>query len=205
MTKKNYQTTKLRTISLALLLLFISSASSFAYHNKKEGYYKTYYADGALKSEVFYRDGQKEGSHKLYNKDGSLFSETRYNKNQKTYDRTQNQEGNTVQRTFKNSQVTHFKVYSQQNKLVEVGSFKNGLKHGTQKKFYPDGNIWIISPYVKGLKHGAEKQYYNNGQLQTTCQYKNGAKDGYLETFDKDGALKTRQLYINGKLKRQPS
>ncbi len=196
---------KNRALTHTAILLLTFMATSYAYSGKKDGFYKTHYADGTLKSEIFYRDGKKDGSHKLYNKDGTLLSEIRYTNNQKIYDKTQNQEGDTVERWLKHSQVTHFKVYNKQGKLIEEGSYKDNLKHGIQKKFYPDGSIWIISPYAKGLKEGVEKQYYQTGQLQLICQYKNGARHGHSKTFDKEGTIKTEQVYIDGKLQRKKS
>lgn len=191
-----------KTILLSTALFFTFMTPGYANPAKKDGFYRTYYIDGTLKSEIFYRDGKKEGSHKLYNKDGTLFSEIRYNNNQKIYDKTKNQDGNIVERWLKNGVVSRIKVYNRQNKLIEEGSFQKNLKHGVQKKLYPDGNIWIVSPYKKGLKHGTEKQYYQTGQLQLSSQYKNGARHGHSKTFDKEGNLKVNQIYINGKLKR---
>lgn len=205
MPRQNHRKTK-RAVTILILLSFMAlNRTVSGYQDEKNGFYRTFYADGTLESETFYRDGEKEGTHKLYNENGTLFSETRYRKNQRIYEKTRDQTGNTAERYLNNGRITHAKVCNGQGKVVEEESFKKGLKEGAQKKSYPDGNTRIISPYAKGLKHGTEKQYYHNGQIQTACQYNNGARHGHSKTFDNEGNLKTDQIFINGRLQRQKS
>ena len=48
-----------------------------------------------------------------------------------------------------------------------------GLKHGTHKIFYPNGELWEEDNYIHGVKEGIQKLYTMKGKLHTCFIYKN--------------------------------
>lgn len=105
--------------------------------------------------------------------------------------------------------------------------YVNGKKHGTQKIFNSEGNIYQETPYVNDEIHGIRKTYHTllpssvvyeeepwvNGTLQGTKKiygtdgklryeipYVNGKKHGIQKEFTEDGNVFHEQYYENDKL-----
>ena len=64
------------------------------------------------------------------------------------------------------------------NRLVESGAYKAGIKHGVFKEFYSDGTVKSETPITDGKVDGTVKNYYTDGTIQSEKGYKEGAEHG---------------------------
>jgi hypothetical protein len=87
------------------------------------------------------------------------------------------------------------------NQIAEKGKFKNGLKIGVWKTWYPNGSIESTQKWVKGLRTGMYKKYDKNGLIEESGCYKNDKKQGEWYDFIKKDTIN----YENGEpaLKKQ--
>ena len=70
-----------------------------------------------------------------------------------------------------------------------IGEYKNGLKHGVWKTFYPNGSLKERRFYKKGLKVGLYEGFYNDGAKNFVFMFKNGEYNGTNSLWTKDGQL----------------
>jgi hypothetical protein len=115
--------------------------------------------------------------------------------------------------TVADTGFTGIKHYMNGQVLFKEVTFKNGVKKGLMKTFYPDGRVrqtfwyennlredsskWYYlegqlfrsSPYKRDTMDGIQKQYYRTGRLKAKLGYKQGLRTTYLEEFTDDGKL----------------
>ena len=72
---------------------------------------------------------------------------------------------------------------------ILIGEYKNGLKHGVWKTFYPNGPLKERRLYKKGLKVGLYEGFYNDGSKNFVFMFKDGEYDGTNRLWTKDGQL----------------
>ena len=58
-----------------------------------------------------------------------------------------------------------YRVLSKENRLMEQGTFANGLKDGIWKYWYSNGNLQRIEIWKKGLIKGVPTEYSYNGEV----------------------------------------
>lgn len=120
----------------------------------------------------------------------------------------------------------YFKEGKGKGKLAYEAYYTNGLKNGTTKVFYNNGNIFtennVTLCYMDGFfkqyyyEGGLEKElYYNNGALEVAMGfyqngnkeyeaiYKNGKKDGIEIIYNFGGGVKERILWKDGEIIRR--
>ena len=81
--------------------------------------------------------------------------------------------------------------------LVSKGEFKNGLKHGTWMKWYPDGKLWMLTNWKLGVKEGKEYQYQTDGTLIRCSKYRNNLLHGKTIIYE-NGEWKMTIRYKKG-------
>ena len=64
--------------------------------------------------------------------------------------------------------------YDETGTVVGTGNFEQGS--GTQKAWWPNGEVKRIAPYQKNLKHGEEQWFDEDGKLQRTIIYDQGVE-----------------------------
>lgn len=99
---------------------------------------KTYYEDGALKSETPYKNGYKEGISKSYYENGVLSYEVLYRNGRK---------------------VGVAKGYYEDGKLLTTTPYLNGMKEGTSQGYDKNGNLLMETTYKNGEQVGKIKWY----------------------------------------------
>jgi len=72
---------------------------------------------------------------------------------------------------------------------ILIGEYKNGLKHGVWKTFYPNGSLKERRFYKKGLKVGLYEGFYKDGAKNFVFMFKNGEYNGTNSLWTKDGQL----------------
>ena len=135
---------------------------------KTSGPYKTYFANGKLKGEGTYINGELEGKYTGYYFDGSV-EFVSYNKH-----------------GYRDSAYVDY--YYGGNKSTE-GYFKFGERTGTWKHYNEQGKLEDLSQYANDQLNGEKISYLPDGTKYTSKHYKNDQLDGPLQEFDPGGAL----------------
>ena len=113
--------------------------------DKKEGTGYIYYPDGKIKQSISYNGGKKEGLSKEYDDDGLIISLLEYSND--------------------------FLVNRERINRVD----NNGLKQGSWKDFYINGNIKTEKTFVDDQLNGYYKEYDQKGNLILTMLYDKGS------------------------------
>lgn len=92
--------------------------------------------------------------------------------------------------TFKNGvREGLMKGFYPSGKVRQTFTYKNGFREDSAKWFYEEGQVFRSTPYRKDTVDGIQKQYYRNGRLKAKLGYKKGLRTPYLEEFTDDGKL----------------
>lgn len=198
------------------------SSEGLIKNGKPEGYWKSYYITGVIKSEgkrtnfmldsiwIFYDQagdtlekinylfGKKNGYYYKYQKDPSeglyLWTKELFAGDRK--------EGTAY-------------VYFPDGKIQQTIPYNNGKKEGLSKEFDRTGNIITLLEYNndflvsrerinrfdnKGLRQGIWIEFYGNGTRKAERSYKDDLLHGYYKEYDSRGKLTLTMLYENGSL-----
>jgi uncharacterized protein len=189
---------------------------------KPEGYWKSYYVTGILKSEgkrtnfmldsiwIFYDEagdtiekinylyGKKNGWYFKYKKDPTsgiyIWSKELY-------------AGDKIEG------ISY--LYYPNGKIQQTVTYEGGKKDGLAKEFDKEGNIISLLEYnndflisrekinrvdSKGLKQGSWKDFYSGGGIKCERTYKDDQLNGYYKEYDNRGRLVLTMLYDNGSI-----
>jgi hypothetical protein len=94
----------------------------------------------------------------------------------------------TYEVTFKNS-VRHglMKTFYPDGKLRQTFWYENGMKEDTAIWFYEDGKIFRKTAFKRDSMNGMQIQYYKSGKVKAKLEFENGLRKPYLEEFTMDG------------------
>jgi antitoxin component YwqK of YwqJK toxin-antitoxin module len=147
---------------------------------------RSFYANGKLKLEGAYdENGAKDGVWKNYDSLNKLTSQTLFVSGSDV--------GPTTSFDSNGRMVNRIRRYSAAF-LAEEEHFKDGVLHGSFKKYSLNGNLLIAGEYNDGKKHGSWTEYYVNGNKfkELVCE-KVGCKT--MNAWDENGY----QTLTNGK------
>lgn len=140
-----------------------------------QGYQKYYYPNGILSSEGFIKDGKPDGYWKSYFENGKLKSQG----NRKNFEldstwQFYNEEGKLIlEVNYLKGKKYGLKI-SYLDKETIKENFRNDIKEGFSKYYYPDGKIKTEIPFVNGMEQGFGKEYATDGTIITLTEYKKG-------------------------------
>jgi antitoxin component YwqK of YwqJK toxin-antitoxin module len=161
-----------------LLLLLLTGQNLFGQKNDtiiKNGYQKFSYPGGKLSSEGLIRDGKPDGYWKSYYENGKIKSEG----NRKNFEldslwKFYNEDGRLIlEISFKNGKKNGLRI-SYLDKETIKENYKNDVKDGFTRYYYPDGKLKTETPFVKGMEQGFGKEYATDGMIITLTEYKKG-------------------------------
>lgn len=136
-----------------LLNSYKVSNSSEISKNKKNGLVKTYYDNGNIKTEKYYKKGVKSGISREYDENGNLIIEENY----------RNGELDGLQ-----------KLYSEGGILLSETNYKNGKESGLQKRYYPNGIVAADCINENGTENRVCRYYSSDGKLINEVKVKDG-------------------------------
>jgi hypothetical protein len=87
-------------------------------------------------------------------------------------------------------------LYDKDKRLIEKGYYNKGLKTGTWKRWYPDGEIQSIINWKDGLLEGKSLFYLSDGRNYMSVEYRRGKKDGKMIVLEND--LLVTKIYRDG-------
>lgn len=154
-----------------LLLLFLAGCGDQA------GVKKDYYADGTLKSELYYVDGKLDGVCSWYFPNGKRQLEAAYRDN-----RMHGQ----LRRWYENGN------------LMEECWYKEGVQDSVCRTYFLIGGLASEGYYVDGMLNGSFKRWFDNGHLFQEGQYVDDMMDGSWLIFYSDGSLAATASFDRG-------
>jgi len=94
----------------------------------------------------------------------------------------------TYEATFKNGiREGLMKSYYPSGKVRQTFWYKNGMKEDTAVWFYEEGNIFRKTPFKRDSMNGVQIQYYHSGALRAKMEFVNGLRKPWLEEYTNDG------------------
>lgn len=142
---------------------------------RKHGYWKEFYDNFALKSEIYYKHGLRDGYYKLYDEKGNLKRITKY----------VNDVEQVIESETKPLQMQH--EYYPNGRVKREASFRGGKREGTWREFDENGNV-------------ISSQIYQNGRLvQSGIMDTDGTRRGEWVELYPDSTLRAQGIFINGK------
>jgi uncharacterized protein len=196
------------------------SSEGLIKNGKPEGFWKSYYVTGVMKSEgrrtnfmldsvwvffdqtgdttekINYLYGKKNGWYFKYKREPAkglyIWSKELFSADKK--------EGTAY-------------IYFPDGKVQQTFTYNDGKKEGLSKEYDNEGNIITLLEYNndflvsrekinrtdnKGLKQGDWKDFYPNGSIKTEKTYKDDQLTGYYKEYDARGILVLTMLYENG-------
>jgi antitoxin component YwqK of YwqJK toxin-antitoxin module len=167
--------------------------------NRKQGKWKTYYKDGTIRSDGFYKDGKKNGVFKEYDKNGSLIEINKF-------------EDDIADVDAEESVILDIRTtYYEDGKVKTIGTYKEGKKEGTHRVYDKEGKI--INSFIynegeviaegiideQGLYQGEWKFYFAKDSLKSTGEYVDSKKEGKWTYFYPNGTKKQVGKFKDGK------
>lgn len=204
---------KLSNIGLfTFLFLSIVSLSCFSQDSvRNDGFQRFFYPDGKVSSEGFIRNGKPDGYWKSFYQNGILKSEgTRKNFELDSIWRFYNEAGRLVLEINYRLGRKHGYRSSYLDKETIREFYRNDVKEGFTKYYYPDGKIKLEIPFSGGLEQGFGKEYGSDGTVVTLTEYKKGfivdrmrinrkdaggRRQGKWFTFYENGNIQTEGVY----------
>jgi len=129
---------------------------------------KTFHENSLPMAEGKYINQKKDSVWFYFSElDGKLISEETYKKG----------ELNGISKTF----------YPESGKIAESIEYKNGIKQGELRKYFPEGNIMTKGTYKDDLLEGDFTLYFPKGNIQLKGEYHKGRQIGNWQYFDEEG------------------
>jgi hypothetical protein len=85
-----------------------------------------------------------------------------------------------------------------ETKVKNEINYKDGLKDGESRSYYPNGALWKKTNYHQGNLHGLAQIFYEDGTLKREANYKDDQRDGAYTEFFKSGNPKFEASFKKG-------
>jgi antitoxin component YwqK of YwqJK toxin-antitoxin module len=82
--------------------------------------------------------------------------------------------------------------------LLNETPYVNGLKHGIEKEYFPNGTIHWRYDWINGKRENYNLQYYMNGNLEFKWAKKNGRDHGEILVYHNNGKLRQKGQAFEG-------
>lgn len=93
---------------------------------------------------------------------------------------------------------TGIKQFTKGQYLISEVTFKNGVREGLTKTFYPSGKVQRTYWYYNGMRQDSSCWYYEEGQLFRTTPFRNDTIHGIQKQYYRTGELKAKMGYKSG-------
>ncbi len=172
-------------------------------NNLKQGKWGKTYANGRINYEGQFKNDKPYGEFKHYYISSALKAITNYSPDGVVAHTTtfyENSlpmaEGKYINQK-KDSVWNFFSEFD--GKLISEETYKKGELNGISKTFYPEsGNVAESIKYKNGLKQGDIKKYFPEGSIMTEGFYKNNLLDGDFTLYFPEGNIQLKGKYLKG-------
>ena len=83
--------------------------------------------------------------------------------------------------------------------LVEEIFYKDGLKHGSFKKWYQNGLLSYHCHFINGKQEGLAKSWWKNGNIRSESRYTDGVANGIQRQWYSTGEKFQELNLVNGR------
>jgi antitoxin component YwqK of YwqJK toxin-antitoxin module len=201
----------MRTI---IILFFISifGGNSIAQSNlnqtdeqgRRTGKWVDYHANGKKRYEGTFKDGYEVGTFRYYNGMGVLVTELIYSQKGEYAEAKIFYNDGKVKaegRFHKRKKDGVWKYYAHDPYyLAKEESYKDGVKDGRWRIYYPDGQLSSEINWKDGLREGPWLEYFENGDPRIIAYFKNGKLDGTYEIYLIGNIPTKRGAYFKGNM-----
>ncbi len=144
----------------------------------REGLYETFFENGKVHQEIFFKGGMEHGHFITFYEDG-----------------TKEEQGD-----YKfGVQVGPWETWTHEGQPHTIVHYDDaGKMHGEMITFYDSGKRHIVSTYASGKMEGPYKSYYESGQVAREGQYVEGRPSGEWTEYTPDGEVEATETYENG-------
>jgi len=190
----------------------------------RDGPWKEYYPNGALKSEGLYDEGKRIGQWKFYHPNGQLEQIGSYNKEGKEDGQWTwyYANGNLLrEESYFNGMIDgHSVEYEKDGTVIaegdyiedrrngnwvfnygdhkSEGEYFDGMRNGLWKNYYSDGTLSFEGSFIEDNPNGKHTWYWPNGNVKTEGKFIMGLKDGEWIKYNYDGTPFISIFYENG-------
>ncbi|MFH1159366.1 MAG: hypothetical protein V1733_00250 [bacterium] len=185
-------------------------------NGQPDGYWKSFYESGILKSEGNRLNYELDSLWKFYNEQGRLILEITYRNGKKNGVKTSRLDKETIHENYVNDVKEGYTRYELPDgtKKMDI-PFVKGLEQGIGKGYSPDGEVITITEYKKGFivdrmkinrwdkngqKQGKWITFWENGKIKTEGTFRDDRKNGYFKEYSEKGDLIAIAKYIDGAL-----
>jgi len=172
-------------------------------NGEKIGHWEKKYSNGKLKYTGQFENGNEVGKFIYFFPNGSkksvlVFSENGLRAGVTNYYTTGKILSKGAYYNKKKDGIWRF--YNGEQKLVKQDSYSKGLKDGAWIVFYvSNGNRASEINWKGGVKNGSWKEFFENGQLKLSATYANDKLIGEHKSFYLNRRVSRKGKYINGK------
>jgi antitoxin component YwqK of YwqJK toxin-antitoxin module len=146
----------------------------------RQGYWKTYYDNGSIKYEGYFKDNKPVGEFKRY---------------------FENKVIKSIMVFEDDGETAYTNIFYENGKLAAEGIYINQEKDGVWKYYsYYDEFLSIEEVYSMGIKNGKSTKFYKSGQISETLNWTEGHKNGEWIQYFTNGKYKIIGSYKDGKL-----
>jgi antitoxin component YwqK of YwqJK toxin-antitoxin module len=190
----------------------------------KQGEWKEFYPNGAVKSEKNFKDDLLHGYYKEYNNRGILVLTMLYDNGSIVKSKVEDEPDIEIENKYDQNnrliysgpyrnkipvgvhreygtdgKVINAYVYNDNGLLMSEGIVdEGGNRNGKWKDLYPDGKTQAEGQYSDNRRSGVWKFYNSTEKLEQTGSYNNGRPDGLWKWYYENGTLLREEEYFQG-------
>lgn len=164
------------------------------------GYIRSYYANGMLKSVKEYKNGIKNGYFLRFYPNGQMSLKMKYIDDKPENGYIQYFENGIIKaKRVDSAEYQNIYRYYKNGKLYMRQTLKKLLLDGWSVQYTKEGGILAKTFYKDDKKNGPFLMLFKNGQKQIEAVFVNDSIDGPLKTWSEKGVLLSEEYYIHGK------
>jgi antitoxin component YwqK of YwqJK toxin-antitoxin module len=167
----------------------------------KQGEWKVFYPNGAIKTEMTYRDDRLYGYYKEYDMRGNLTITMLYDNGAIVKSRVEDE-----------PDIETMNRYDSNNRLIYSGPYRNKIPVGVHREFGPDGKVsnafiyndngLLVSEGIVdegGNFNGKWKDLYQDSKVKAEGAYTNNRRSGLWKFYNVNSKVEQTGFYNNGR------
>jgi antitoxin component YwqK of YwqJK toxin-antitoxin module len=100
--------------------------------------------------------------------------------------------------TVADTGYTGIKQYFSKSTLSYEATFRNGVREGLMRSFYPNKKVRQTFWYEKGLKEDTAVWFYEEGNIFRKTPFKRDSMNGTQIQYYKSGVVRAKMNFVNG-------
>jgi antitoxin component YwqK of YwqJK toxin-antitoxin module len=168
--------------------------------NQPVGTFQYFYEDGSKRATNEFSKSGHKAINKSFSKSGILIAEGIYldQKKDSVWRIYSDADGVLLsEETYKNDHLEGVTIvyYPGTSQKAEETYYIGGIKNGTSKKFFENGQMMSVTNFRDDQPEGMFTFFYESGLVQLEGNYKNGFKFGKWVSYDEQGNLLSEEEY----------